>query len=307
MLLIGEKMAESTFHQEDFAFLIAAATQASISIENAFLYEELAEKERLKRELEIARKIQLDSLPQSVPNIAGLDIAGISVPAMEVGGDFFDYLDDSTELAEIGSTELAEDGSREKLTVVVGDVSGKGTSAALYMSKVQGVLRSLHGFNLSPRELFIRANKLLCRDLEKRSFVTVSGAEFDPKKRTVDFSRAGHLPLLYYNAVRGSVERLVPKGLGLGLNDEQLFVNELKQTRINYHPGDVLLFVTDGVTEAHNGVADQFGEDRLERTLLSNVHASADKICNVILDEVKTFVGSAIQHDDQTIVVVKAV
>jgi serine phosphatase RsbU (regulator of sigma subunit) len=291
VLLIGEKMAESTFHQEDFAFLKAAAKQASLSIENAFLYEELAEKERLKHELAIARRIQLESLPQSVPNVPGLDIAGVSLPAMEVGGDFFDYLD----------------GSPDKLTVIVGDVSGKGTSAALYMSKVQGILRSLHGFGLSPSDLFIRANKLLCKDLEKRSFVTVSGAEFDSVRRTVDFSRAGHLPLLYFKADRGRIERLVPKGLGLGLNDKELFTNEMIQTRMNYSNGDVLLFVTDGITEAHNGVADQFGEDRLERSLLANARRSATEIIDSILEEVKTFTGAAPQHDDQTIVVVKVV
>ncbi len=162
-LLVGEKQSETSFHEEDFAFLTTAANQASVAIENSFLYEELAEQERMKHELRIARKIQLESLPQSTPRVEGLDIAGSSVPAMEVGGDYYDYL-----TGEAGT-----------LTVIMGDVSGKGTSAALYMSKVQGIMRSLHAFGLGPRDLLLRANSLLHGDIEKRSFVTAVGARFD--------------------------------------------------------------------------------------------------------------------------------
>ena len=289
-ILVGEKQAETTFQQEDLTFLSTAAKQASVAIENAFLYEELAEKARMKHELDIARRIQLDSLPQTTPKIKGLDIAGASIPAMEVGGDFYDY--------------LLNPGS--KLTVIIGDVSGKGTSAALYMSKVQGILRSLHGFDLSPRALFSRANKLLCQDLEKRSFVTVLGAEFNVEKRTMVVARAGHLPLWHYKAKTDSVETVIPKGLGLGLNDAGIFTSEMEEKEIAYEQGDVFLFATDGVTDARSAKED-FGEERLLQILKEkrNEHASSLQKC--IIEKISAFVGSAPQHDDQTVVVVKTV
>ncbi len=290
VILVGEKRSESTFSQEDLAFLATTARQASVAIENSFLYEELAGKERMKHELEIARRIQLESLPQSTPTVHGLDISGTSIPAMEVGGDFFDYLTNGN----------------GKLTVVIGDVSGKGTSAALYMSKVQGILRSLHGFDLSPKELFHRANRLLCKDLEKRSFVTVLGAEFDTAKSSVAVSRAGHLPLLHFDAVTGTVRKVLPRGLGLGLNDASIFMTEMEEKEMQYRPGDVFLFATDGITEAYN-VNGDFGEDRLQQLLVTNRASSARRIQTMILEELSSFVGDREQHDDQTIVIVKAV
>jgi serine phosphatase RsbU (regulator of sigma subunit) len=289
VLLIGEKQSETTFRQEDLAFLSTTAKQAAVAIENAFLYEELAEKERMKHELQIARRIQLDSLPQSTPDIAGLDISGTSIPAMEVGGDFFDYLSNGS----------------GKITVVIGDVSGKGTSAALYMSKVQGILRSLHGFDLSPKDLFSRANKLLCQDLEKRSFVTVLGAEFNTEKRSVAVSRAGHLPLLHYDSAENIVRKVLPRGLGLGLNDASVFTTEMEEKKLHYHAGDIFLFATDGVTEARNANGD-FGEERLLEILNMHHKESAKSIQTILLDELSVFVGQTDQHDDQTIVVVKA-
>jgi serine phosphatase RsbU (regulator of sigma subunit) len=288
-MVLGEKLSEATYREEDYAFLSAAAGQAAVAMENAFLYEELAEKERMKHELEIARRIQLASLPQNTPVLKGLDIAGVSVPAMEVGGDFFDYLN----------------GAADRMTVVVGDVSGKGTSAALYMSKIQGILRSLHGFGLSPGDLFIRANKLLCGDMEKNSFVTAVGAAFDAQARTAVLARAGHLPLYHFQAAAGRVEKITPRGLGLGLNNAGLFSSELEEKIVRYGPGDVLLFVTDGITEAQNEADELFGEERLMAMLAANAAAGAAAIRDALLREVAGFAGGAVQHDDETIVVVK--
>jgi serine phosphatase RsbU (regulator of sigma subunit) len=288
VLLVGEKQSETTFQQEDLAFLATTAKQASVAIENAFLYEELAEKERMKHELQIARRIQLDSLPQSTPTVKGLEISGTSIPAMEVGGDFFDYLSNGN----------------GKFTVVIGDVSGKGTSAALYMSKVQGILRSLHGFDLSPKDLFNRANKLLCQDLEKRSFVTVLGAEFDLEKRTIIVSRAGHLPLWHVDAVSRTVKKILPRGLGLGLNDASIFANEMEEKKVPYHSGDIFVFATDGVTEAHNEQGD-FGEERIHEIVLNHVESSANTIQSALLESLSLFTGERVQHDDQTVVIVK--
>ena len=289
-LLVGEKRSEATFQEEDLEFLSAAAKQASVAIENAFLYEELAQQERMKHELEIARRIQLESLPQDTPHIEGLDIAGVSIPAMEVGGDYFDYLN----------------GSTHTLTVIVGDVSGKGTSAALYMSKVQGILRSLHSFGLSPRELFVRANRFLYNDLEKKSFVTAIGGAFDVDKHTLVLARAGHLPLFSFCGKDRRTGKITPKGLGLGLSADGVFESELEEKQIHFEPGDIFLFVSDGVTEGRRSDGEEFGEERLLDLLQSLADHSAGAIRDRIIDALKDFAAGADQHDDQTVVVVKA-
>lgn len=291
LLVLGEKLSESPFTSDDIEFLTAASSQASVSIENAFLYEELAEKERMKHELEIARQIQLASLPQQTPEVPGLEIAGRSIPALEVGGDFFDYLN----------------GQQGHLTVVVGDVSGKGTSAALYMSKVQGIIRSLHGLAPSLTDLFTRANRLLCNDMEKKSFITAVGATFDTGRKSLVLARAGHLPLYRFSARSTGVEAVTPRGLGLGLENAGLFSSELEETSFRYDRGDVLLFVTDGITEARDARNEEFGEERLLRILKEHSSSSATQMRDLILDEVRSYAGELPPHDDQTVVVVKAV
>lgn len=288
-LLIGEKLSEAAFHQEDLAFLSAVTKQASIAIENAFLYEKLAEQERLKYELEIARRIQMASLPQKTPQISGLDISGISIPASEVGGDYFDYLN----------------GVSDSLTVIVGDVSGKGTSAALYMSKIQGILRSLHDFGLSPRELFVRANRLLSHDLEKTYFITAIGAAFDSVHKKVKIARAGHLPLFLYRNSNQTVEKVTPRGVGMGLDKAGNFDVALEEKVIDFQAGDVFLFVTDGVTEAQSKSGAEYGEDRLVNLLTRYAHSDAGQIRAQVVTEVGNFVEDKSYHDDLTVVVVK--
>jgi serine phosphatase RsbU (regulator of sigma subunit) len=290
-LLIGEKLSEASLQNEDLEFIGSVAKQASVAVENAFLYEELAGQERMKHELAIARRIQLESLPQTTPDIAGLQVAGISIPALEVGGDYYDYLN----------------GDARTLTVIVGDVSGKGTSAALYMSKVQGILRSLHAFGLSPRELFIRANSLLCKDLEKRSFITAMGGTFRPADRTLTLSRAGHLPLFHYSRSTKHTSRIIPRGLGLGLSALDVFANELEEATVNYDAGDVFVFVTDGITEGQRAGGEEFGEERLMELLSASAEETAEKIRENVIAAVERFVQGARQHDDQTVVVVRAV
>lgn len=291
ILMFGEMRSESPYTKDDLAFLSGTAKQAAVAIENAFLYDELAEQDRLRYELEIARRIQLASLPQTTPQISGLDIAGISIPAHEVGGDYFDYLN----------------GVPEELTVIVGDVSGKGTSAALYMSKIQGIMRSLHDFGLSPRELFIRANQLLLEGLEKSSFITATGAAFYAHTRRLVFARAGHMPVYRFNTTSGAIETLQPRGIGLGLANSETFAKELEECALEYRPGDVFVFITDGITEALSPEGIEFGEENLLKILAESNGASAKRIRDQIVTAVNHFAENARQHDDVTVVVVKAV
>lgn len=293
VLFIGEKQSESAFQNADFEFVGAIASQVAGNVENAFLYEDLAEQERLRHELQIARQIQLASLPQFTPRVRGLEVAGVSMPALEVGGDYFDYLD----------------GRPDRLTVMVGDVSGKGTSAALHMSRLQGIVRSLHDFDLAPRELFVRTNQLISRDLERRAFVTALGGFFDAGRRVMVLARAGHLPLYHYCARSGEVARLLPRGIGFGLAARAMFEAELEEHTVAYAPGDVFLFVTDGVTECQDAGGELFGEQRLAELLAQEAgrQAGAAELRDAVAEEVRRFAGDTDPYDDQTVVVVRAV
>jgi serine phosphatase RsbU (regulator of sigma subunit) len=293
VIFIGEKLSEAPYTADDFAFLGVIAGQAALLVENAFLYETLAAQERVRQELAIARRIQLESLPQRPPRVQGLEVYGVSVPAQEVGGDYFDYLD----------------GHEGQLAVMIGDVSGKGTSAALYMSKLQGIVRSLHGFALTPRQLFVRTNDLLGRDMERRAFVTVLGAFFDSRARTVTVARGGHLPLYQWVAATGTVRRWLPRGLGLGLTGGELFASELEELPLTYAHGDVFLFVTDGITEAYGMDREEFGEGRLVTLFatLATARTPVSGIVSAVNAAAAEHAAGAPQADDQTVIAVRAV
>lgn len=290
-LFIGEKLSETPLRGEDFEFLSAVITSISIAVENAFLYEELTKRERIKKELEIAHNIQVASLPQNVPVIQGLDIYATSIPAMEVGGDFYDFLN----------------GTTNGLTIVMGDVSGKGTSAALYMSKIQGIFQTLHEFNLSPVKLLTRANHLLYRHIDSKSYITAVGASFDTANKTLSFARAGHLPLYYYNHNLREIRKIQPCGMGLGLSEKNIFDYSIEEIKIEYSEGDIFLFVSDGVVEALNRAGEQFGEEKLLELIKLNTEFDSKRMVAEILESVKAFTSDTNQYDDITVVTVKSV
>jgi serine phosphatase RsbU (regulator of sigma subunit) len=290
-LIIGEKKSEASINRDDFTFLQTIAGQIAVAIDNSFLYEEITQKERMKHELDIAKRIQLASLPGKVPNVEGLEISGTSIPAFEVGGDFYDYLE-------------TDNGD---FMVIVGDVSGKGTSAALYMSKIQGIMRTLHEFRLSPRKLLVRTNHLLYSYLEKGYFVSSTAANFNTSTRKVQISRAGHLPLYYFSSSNNKLVKITTKGMVLGLTQDKTFERNMDEDEINYQTGDIFIFITDGIIDSKNTMMQDFGEERFIRTINNTIDMSAENIRNAIIESAKTFAGEEEQFDDMTVVVVKII
>ncbi|MFP4543648.1 MAG: SpoIIE family protein phosphatase [Candidatus Kapaibacterium sp.] len=291
IILIGEKLSESPYHHEDFEFLKTISVQAAVAVENTMLYESLAQQERMKHELEIARKIQIASLPDSIPEFPGLDISGISLPALEVGGDFYDFLING----------------REELTVVIGDVSGKGTSAAMYMSKTQGILRTLHDFNLNPREMLHRSNNLLYGHIEKNSFISATAARIDRHRQFMTFSRAGHLPVYHFQKMNNMVIKHKPKGIAMGMTGNSLFINNLEQLSIKFDEGDIFLLITDGVTEARDKSGNEYDERELVNLIIQNNNESAGRLRDSIINSLESFRREEPQYDDITIVVIKVI
>ena len=291
IIMVVNKKSPAPFDLRDQRMLSIIAAQSGQLIHNRYLQQEAVEKERIQQELELARQIQLNLIPKTVPQVQNLEVAGYIQAADEVGGDYFDYLN----------------GVTNEITVIVGDVSGKGTSAALYMSKVQGIMRSLNDFKLSPRDLFIRANHLLKGDIEKQSFFTALGAYFKSAQKQMVLARAGHSPLFFYEANTATVHSITPKGMGIGLANSQKFASVIEEQQMFYEKGDIFLFITDGITEAQNLRGDEFGDEKVLELLQDINGASAKRIRDQVITAVNHFAGDANQHDDLTVVVVKAI
>ncbi len=255
------------------------------------LLREQADKERLEEELRIARKIQMSLLPQGTVTLPGLRIAALCLPAAEVGGDYYDLL------------PLSE----TRMGLLVADVSGKGTSAALYMAELKGLVLSLSRIYESPARLLGEANRILAANMDPRSFITMTYAVVDTARRTMTYARAGHNPLIHLS--NGVTRVLTPAGLGLGLDRGERFEEILEEAVVPLDAGDVFLFFTDGLSEAMNGRSELFGERRLRDVLEKVIATESDEVelKDRILEEIRGFVGDAAQHDDMTMVILKVV
>jgi sigma-B regulation protein RsbU (phosphoserine phosphatase) len=248
------------------------------------------EKQRLDDELRIARDIQKSLLPTEPPRLEGLTIADLCEPAREVGGDYYDFF-------ELGPNHLG---------VLVADVAGKGTSAALYMAELKGLMLALSHTQRSPRQLLIDVNRRLAGHLDNRSFITMTYLVLDLAARTLTCARAGHTPLVV--ASNGGSEVITPAGMVLGLRfpgAADRFERMLEEHTRPLNPGDAIVLYTDGVTEAMDSGGELFGDAALARVLASHHHLDAAGIRERVLREVKGFVGVAEPHDDMTMVILK--
>jgi sigma-B regulation protein RsbU (phosphoserine phosphatase) len=267
------------FPAEQLRLLQALCSYVAVAVHNARRFQqERSERQLMSREANEARKIQEALLPRSSPYIPGFAVTGLSTPAGAVGGDWYDFIP-------------FDDG---RWGLVLADVSGKGTAAALLMSATRGILRSL-ATACCPSEVLTKLNELLVNDFPSGRFVTMLYAILDPATRTLRFSSAGHLrPLLIENSHAHflDTERGLPLGIGPGGYSE---------AQVLLAPGSRLLFYSDGITEATNLEDDEYGAERLEKHF-RRTDASAESI----LEDVRTFANGAGLHDDATVILVKA-
>jgi serine phosphatase RsbU (regulator of sigma subunit) len=250
------------------------------------------EKQRLDDELRIAREIQKSLLPVQPPVMAGLDIADLCEPAREVGGDYYDFF-------ELGPRQLG---------VMIADVSGKGTSAALYMAELKGIMLALSRADRSPRTVLIEVNRLLAGHLDNRSFITMTYAIVDLERNRITVARAGHTPMILCSGGRSAV--VMPEGMVLGLRlpgADVLFEQVLHEQELPLAAGDVIVLYTDGITEAANVDGEMFGDEALARVVAGHHELGATGIRERVVREVAAFGGSAEAHDDMTMVVIRVV
>jgi serine phosphatase RsbU (regulator of sigma subunit) len=272
--------------------LSASFNSMTASIED--LLQQKAEKERMEQELRIARNIQMSLLPQGPLLMPGISLTAHCEPAREVGGDYYDFLpiDDHT------------------FGILIADVSGKGTSAALYMAELKGIMMSLSQRHRSPRDLLIEADRIISRHLDSRSFITVTYLVVDLRAGLVQYARAGHCPLVYVPgpyAPRRKPQLMAPDGLVLGLTLDQgrTFNRLLEEVTLPLGRGDLIVLYTDGITEAMNTEGECFGDARLASLIGQHADLSADELRERILREIDSFTESALQQDDMTMVVLR--
>ncbi len=267
-----------------FAFIISNRIKERKTTEERDKY--FDELEKKKYELKIAHDIQQSFLPHKIPKLEGFDIAALNIPAKEVGGDFYDFIPISE--CEIGMT--------------IADVSGKSVPAALFMALSRTIIRAKTMQNPKLVDAIEKANKLIADDAKSGMFVTVFYAILDWKKRTLRYINAGHNPPVMFKYKTSNLLMLRANGIALGAIEDI----KLEENEVTLESGDLVVFYTDGVTEAMNDKGRQFGEDRLSKLIKKNHDLSAKDIAKRIEDSVLSFCGDKPQYDDITLMVLKA-
>ncbi len=292
LISLGPKRSEAPYSREDLQLLGAVASQTGLALENAELTEsirrEIAQRERLDRELEIAREVQQRLFPQTLPVVKGLEFAGYCRPAQGVGGDYYDFI-------------RLQEGC---LGVAIGDVSGKGIAAALMMASLQA---SLRGQIIKPcstlSEMIQHVNRLVYEASAANRYATFFYAEYDPATRLLHYVNAGHNPPIIHrkNGTGEEIIRLEAGGTVVGLFADFPY----QEDRVELQPGDMFIGFTDGISEAMDTNDGEFGEERLLETLRRCQARLAAETITCILDQVDAFTAGAPQHDDMTLVVVR--
>ncbi|MGE5796492.1 MAG: GAF domain-containing SpoIIE family protein phosphatase [Ignavibacteria bacterium] len=284
LLTVFNKHTLTGFTNDDQRLLGIIAAQSAHVVENARLYHEEQALIHLQEEMKLAYEIQVDLLPKSQPEIKGYQIAGKSIPAKEVGGDYFDFI-------SIDDNHLA---------FCVGDISGKGIPAALLMANLQATLRGQTSFGKSCKDCIFFTNNMLFHSTASNKFATLFYAILNSETNQITYCNAGHNNP-YLIAADGKMTKLSVGGIIVGIMAEAQYDESI----IDINPGEFLILFSDGITEAMNSAEEEFGDKRLTDIVLNNRKESVENIIDIIFREVKLFVGNSPQMDDMTVVIVK--
>ena len=283
------KDIEYGFDRDTVNVLNTFVNQTTLTIENLRLISESLMNERYKEELKIASTVQESLIPKTFPTDSWFEISTHSLAAKEVGGDFYDFL------------QLSE----SRIAIIIGDVSGKGISAAFHMAQMKGIFHGLMQQDMPPSEFMRQANSALSRCLERTSFITSSLYIIDYRMKGFVFARAGHCHTLYYNAMMEDTFYFQTEGLGLGIIRDKNYSSHIREMFYDYNPGDVMVIYTDGIVEARNAKNEEYGEDRLLFMLTQTYHLEAEDIKCAMINDLVEFTGPDNLYDDQTLLVIK--
>lgn len=284
------KEVKEGFNKEMVSIISTFARQACIAVENHRLLNQAIQNERYQEELKIAQRVQKALLPLHLDHPESFDICAYSNTADEVGGDYYD------------TYKIDE----KRFVLIMGDVSGKGTSAAFHMAQMKGVFQSLIQLGLSPASFMKKANAALSKCLEKNHFITASIFSMDTEKQEFCHARAGHIPTLMYKAQENKSEFISIEGLGLGILRNQRYENHVQEKTYGYNAGDILVLLTDGIVEGKNEKGAQFGYDRVKNLVEQHHHLTPLEIQTLLIDSLHHFVGGdGMIDDDYSLMVVK--
>lgn len=284
---LGGKMSGEEYTKADLEFLYSLGNLAIISLENARLFQEALEKQRLEDELLIAREIQKNLLPARLPEVDGFEIAAINISSKQVGGDYYDAIPIN----------------HAKVVLAIADVSGKGTPASLLMANLQASIRALVPLGFPLSELTRRVNDLIFNSTGPDKFITMFWSLLDSETRTLHYVNAGHNPP-YLLRSDGSLEKLEVGGMILGIMKALI---PYEEGHVQFQSGDTVVMYTDGITEAMSSEGKEYSEERLERLLQTHCSDRPTVLMARIQEEIREFTKGALQSDDITMVILKAV
>jgi len=286
VITVSKQAPGQYFSDEDFEHLKAFADYASLSIDMHLTYLEVLEKKQIERELGMAAEIQKKLLPAALPRMKKTELAVYSLPVRGVSGDYYDvYRLDP-----------------EKFIVVVGDVAGKGFPAALVMAMIHSIFHLVASPKRDIASTLTWINRGLVGQVDVDRFATLCIVSFDEATHCIQYTNAGHLPLLVFRAASRAVEHVDLEGLPVGIDRASAY----KMKSVSLSAGDIALLYTDGITEALNQEGEQYGRTRLVSVLSGNHMKKAEELKNLIQKDLNEFTGFAQQHDDQTLVILKS-
>jgi len=289
VLAVANGGARPAFTESDFAVFKAIAEQAAFALYNVTIYSQAAEKRRLDMDLEVAKDIQRILLPSAAPEVNGYEIAGVSLAAQQVSGDYFDYIriDD------------------HHLGIAIADVSGKGVPASLMMAMCRGVLRSEAKQCLSAAEVLRKVNQLLYPDIKEDMFISMAYVILRDESDTVTLCRAGHDAPILYSAKDRMIQRINPPGMALGIDRGDVFDRLTGDFSQTLKIDDCLILYTDGVTEALDSKGGEFGMNRMTQSIQASASGGAHAILKQLTNDLRDFIGRNPLNDDITLIVIR--
>lgn len=288
ILALANRDEGGPFSEADAEILRSIGAQAAFALHNMEVHRQLAEKQRLDHDIEVARAVQRVLLPEALPRIEGYEMWAINLPAQRMSGDYYDVFD-------LGGGRTG---------IAVADVSGKGIPASLVMAMCRNALRATARGMDSPAEVLRHVNRVMAPDMGEDMFITVAYMILDAAAGKLTVARAGHEPPLFCRG--GALSEIAPPGMAVGIDTGELFDSVLADCVQLMLPGDAVVIYTDGITEAQDPGGREFGREPLEEAILASAPSGAKAIADAIVERLDRFRGSAEQSDDITLITLYA-
>jgi sigma-B regulation protein RsbU (phosphoserine phosphatase) len=289
MLVLANGSASSRLIESDFVIFKAIAEQAAFALYNTFIYSQAEEKKRLDHDLQVAEEIQRILMPSESPKLNNFEVDGISKPARQMSGDYYGYI-------PIDPTRWG---------IAIADVSGKGVAASLIMAMCRSVLRIEASRGISAAQVLKRVNAQLYPDIKEDMFISMAYLILDDQSSIVTLCRAGHDAPLLYSAKDGSVSKLTPPGMALGIDSGDVFNRISADFSVELESGDYLILYTDGVTEALDSKGMEFGMKRMIQSIQASANEGAQGMRRRLIDDLLEFADDCPQSDDITLIVIR--